>query len=340
MMLKEKSSPWARLKYLYVLPLAAIAVTAFARPEISNKMEEISAVKVNDLAAIVETKVQETVPKVVKDTLKTVGKVVKVVGWKASTDSLETVQVKPGDGLIGGSVNFHRLSSSQSTGNPLVIIDGKEIDYSLLNAIRPDRIESISVLKDDTATKIYGDKGKNGVILISVLTEEEFKENQRRQNSDEQASDRVKISSMKTIAEQDGMDSKKVTYFVDGQKVAPEAVKQLEDDNAFTISRVSVSKSKDGNNGFIHIITKKGSTTKVGDNELKVVGKVMDENGDAIGGAAVLIKGTNQGTIADADGYFRMVTPKDAILSISYIGLQSTEVKVSSNPFIVTLKEE
>ena len=43
-MLKEKSNPWARLKYLYVLPLAAIAVTAFARPEISEKADEISAV--------------------------------------------------------------------------------------------------------------------------------------------------------------------------------------------------------------------------------------------------------------------------------------------------------
>ncbi|MBT9900948.1 M56 family peptidase, partial [Bacteroides thetaiotaomicron] len=59
MMLKEKSNPWARLKYLYVLPLAAIAVTAFARPEISERVEEISAVKVNDLAAIVEAKVEE-----------------------------------------------------------------------------------------------------------------------------------------------------------------------------------------------------------------------------------------------------------------------------------------
>lgn len=44
------------MKYLYVLPLAAIAVTAFARPEISGKMEEISAVKVNDLKQIVEKK--------------------------------------------------------------------------------------------------------------------------------------------------------------------------------------------------------------------------------------------------------------------------------------------
>ena len=58
-MLKEKSNPWARLKYLYVLPLAAIAVTAFARPEISEKVEEISAVKVNDLAAIVEKRVKK-----------------------------------------------------------------------------------------------------------------------------------------------------------------------------------------------------------------------------------------------------------------------------------------
>ena len=62
MMLKEKSNPWARLKYLYVLPLAAITVTAFARPEISEKAAEISAVKVNDLTAIVETKVAENIP--------------------------------------------------------------------------------------------------------------------------------------------------------------------------------------------------------------------------------------------------------------------------------------
>ena len=68
MMLKEKSSPWARLKYLYVLPVAAIAVTAFARPEVSDKVEEISSVKVNDLAAIVETKVAESAGDTTKPT--------------------------------------------------------------------------------------------------------------------------------------------------------------------------------------------------------------------------------------------------------------------------------
>ena len=54
MMIKKKSNPWARLKYLYVLPIAAVAVAAFARPEVSNELNEISSVKVNDLTSIVK----------------------------------------------------------------------------------------------------------------------------------------------------------------------------------------------------------------------------------------------------------------------------------------------
>ena len=54
MMIKKKSNPWARLKYAYVLPLAAVAVAAFARPEVSNELAEISNAKVNDLTSIVK----------------------------------------------------------------------------------------------------------------------------------------------------------------------------------------------------------------------------------------------------------------------------------------------
>ena len=54
MMIKKKSNPWARLKYAYVLPLAAVAVAAFARPEVSNELAEISTAKVNDLTSIVK----------------------------------------------------------------------------------------------------------------------------------------------------------------------------------------------------------------------------------------------------------------------------------------------
>ena len=47
MMLQKKSNSWARLKYAYVLPLAAITVAAFAHPKISQQFEEISSAKVS-----------------------------------------------------------------------------------------------------------------------------------------------------------------------------------------------------------------------------------------------------------------------------------------------------
>ena len=75
MMLKKKSNPWARLKYLYVLPLAAIAVAAFARPEISSELDEISAVKVNDLTAIVKAEEVKSAEILSEDGIKVKGRV-------------------------------------------------------------------------------------------------------------------------------------------------------------------------------------------------------------------------------------------------------------------------
>lgn len=54
MMLKEKSNPWARLKYAYVLPLAAISVAAFASTNVSKPLDGLSTVKVSDLSVYLE----------------------------------------------------------------------------------------------------------------------------------------------------------------------------------------------------------------------------------------------------------------------------------------------
>ncbi|HJA55678.1 MAG TPA: M56 family peptidase [Candidatus Bacteroides intestinigallinarum] len=164
MMLKEKSNPWARLKYLYVLPLAAIAVTAFARPEISEKMEEISVAKVNDLAAIVEKKSEENVVKEPADTAK--NKVI-VVGYRAEKkDSVST----SGEKKVALSVR--EVSGEEK---PLVIINGKESDYEVVNALNPERIESISVIGAEKAIKIYGEKAKDGLMDIKLYSEKKFK---------------------------------------------------------------------------------------------------------------------------------------------------------------------
>ncbi|WP_175630380.1 M56 family metallopeptidase [Bacteroides acidifaciens] len=164
MMLKEKSNPWARLKYLYVLPLAAIAVTAFARPEVSEKVEEISAVKVNDLAETVETKTEENDVKAPVDTTKT--DVVVVAGYrKEEKDSLFRFKRN------GMSVSMTKTSPKET---PLIIINGKESDMTVVNALDPKRIKSISVADAKDAMKNYGERGKGGVMDIQLYSEEKF----------------------------------------------------------------------------------------------------------------------------------------------------------------------
>lgn len=51
---------------------------------------------------------------------------------------------------------------------PMVIIDGKEVNQFELEKLDPNSIKEMHVLKDENATKIYGEKGKNGVILITL----------------------------------------------------------------------------------------------------------------------------------------------------------------------------
>ena len=155
MMLKEKSSPWARMKYFYVLPLTAVAVTAFARPEISKTVEEISAVKVNELATIVETTLKESV-QVPIDTTKNIV----VIGERIAVgdSAIRVVGYKSEDGdIVPGKKE------------PLIIINGKESDIRVLNALDPACIEDISVLESADELKIYGEKGKNGVMLVRLL---------------------------------------------------------------------------------------------------------------------------------------------------------------------------
>ena len=50
----------------------------------------------------------------------------------------------------------------------LYIIDGKEMESGNMKDIDPSMIKSINVLKGETALKLYGEKGKNGVIEITT----------------------------------------------------------------------------------------------------------------------------------------------------------------------------
>lgn len=66
-------------------------------------------------------------------------------------------------------VPFVRLNPNDPNAKaPLVIVDGKEISMSELQSIDKNTIDHIDVLKDKASCELYGDKGKDGVIIIST----------------------------------------------------------------------------------------------------------------------------------------------------------------------------
>jgi len=421
MMLKEKSNPWARLKYLYVLPLAAIAVTAFARPEISEKADEISAVKVNDLAAIVEAKVEEITKDVLKDSLKAKPYVVPekskmyggrwvskdsstvysadsvvifndsvaskrssvvlyggrferisesnkplilVDGKEVSKDTLysimndeanpnriKTVSILRSDAalsiygekgkhgvydieLLPNADNHFRITKTQAkfktkTGSfpklnsvpgigglpirgvydgeePLVVIDGKEVlGPNALSKVSPDRIKSFSVLKSEAALEAYGDKAKNGVIMVDLFTEEEYEA--RKKNPQHPYNNAWEIAM--NLKNDKTVPTGKVVFFIDEKEASEEDLKNIP---ANEVRGVSRNENSGKGETMIRVRTERNS-----DKWVLASGIVMDKEKKPIEGITITMYGTSSSTKTDATGHFELKTPKDASLQIS-----------------------
>lgn len=77
------------------------------------------------------------------------------------------------------------------------------------------------------------------------------------------------------------------------------------------------------------------SANVVGIDEVKIAGKVAEENGQGLPGVSILLKGTNRGTTTDANGAFQISVPDDkAVLVFSYVGYLPQEVVVGSRTAI------
>lgn len=72
---------------------------------------------------------------------------------------------RPGD---GAAIRIRGGASLYASNDPLIVLDGMPLIGTDLAAINPNDIESYSVLKDASATAIYGNRGSNGVILITT----------------------------------------------------------------------------------------------------------------------------------------------------------------------------
>jgi TonB-dependent starch-binding outer membrane protein SusC len=78
------------------------------------------------------------------------------------------VMVLNTDGAPGGntSIRIRGMNSILGGNNALIVIDG--LQGANINSINPNDVESMEVLKDASATAIYGSRGANGVILITT----------------------------------------------------------------------------------------------------------------------------------------------------------------------------
>ena len=78
------------------------------------------------------------------------------------------VQKSGEPGADGANFWIRGISTFGSGQSPLLILDGVEITNQMLNNIPSETIESFSVLKDATATALYGSRGANGVMIITT----------------------------------------------------------------------------------------------------------------------------------------------------------------------------
>ncbi|WP_302430478.1 M56 family metallopeptidase [Phocaeicola coprophilus] len=250
MMLKEKSNPWARAKYLYILPLAALAVTAFARPEVSAVADEISAVKV--IAPAVHDSIQPNVQPAVaapssaldqmpefpggmealntylrnnirypqeaqkagiqgrviiqfivsKDGSITDAEVVESVDPQLDAEGLRLIKNMPRwkPGMRKGqairvkqtlpirfaftktsdkpensnSIFLKNGSYNSSLKDVILLVNEQEVSPEIFRAIDPQRIQSVTVLKDQASLAKYTtDKSKTGIIQVKLKKEDQ-----------------------------------------------------------------------------------------------------------------------------------------------------------------------
>ena len=171
---------------------------------------------------------------------------------------------------------------------PLYVVEGKIVTEAELKKIDPETIQRIDVLKGESATKLYGDKGKDGAVVIALKSDS-------KSNGSSTDTGNSNGAGTSTGAGKSTGDSemKNALVIIDG-KESDVDIKSLDPN---TISAVFVIKDKTavdkygekGKNGVIEVVTKKADTTKSDDkNANKAPFVVVEELPEFPGGKAAM----------------------------------------------------
>lgn len=290
MMKQITYSPIRKLKLLLVLPLIAGVFYAFATPEykfvqaessteISNLQQNLKTVKgkvikedgtpLRGTSIVVkhgtngtlsgengsfELKVENDTPLVFSfvgfgfQEVKPDFDKEMVITMKRVVISIDAVGNKPSDSEI-----------FRTSGPVLTFVDGKETSEEDMKKIKPDQIESVSALRKKEFTDKYGEKGKNGVVLITLKKSPSIEFSAKEIETKDNESVILKEPQKLNIKSENG---KQPLIVIDG---AITENKKLEDIDPETIQSLSVLKDEKaiqkygdkGKNGVVEITLKK-----------------------------------------------------------------------------------
>lgn len=73
-----------------------------------------------------------------------------------------------GEPSVASSLRLHGVGSLGASNTPLILLDGAQVDPNVIVSLNPNDFETITVLKDASATSIYGARAANGVVYITT----------------------------------------------------------------------------------------------------------------------------------------------------------------------------
>jgi beta-lactamase regulating signal transducer with metallopeptidase domain len=163
MMSKNKSNPYSRLKYLYVLPMFAIVITAFANTQVKNEMEKISSVGISDF--MWQNEDGQNANKNAADSIMLT--VFNQTQIGDSTDESNTAQMSLTASLtaIAHDSVAEQQFRKKINADAIIIVDGKIIDS--IGDIDESSIKTISVIKNVTQAKKDGDVKKHFIYITT-----------------------------------------------------------------------------------------------------------------------------------------------------------------------------
>ena len=223
MMLKKKSNRKATWKYLYVIPVALCTVTVFARPEVSERLDEIAS---TDLLAMLDK----------VDSQSATDQSQMVITAASNSNQTNTLNVnidESGNSSQGNKlkINITENGKPASMDSALCIVDGKKVSREEIDKLSPDQIKSVTVLKGKMAVEKYGDEAKGGALLISTKESDDTQPMKITLSNDGKQGSQTSyyvINGKKVPAEViDNLSTGKFSYIINGKEVSAEDMEKL-----------------------------------------------------------------------------------------------------------------